>query len=107
MTPFGQPTKQLNLGFTEIPEDMFMELLRDLKDRFNVNNYNVMTNNCNNFTNEAAELLLGQGIPAEIVNLPQEFLATPMGRSLAPMMTQMQDSFKLSSNTLFDEEGAQ
>jgi hypothetical protein len=86
MTPFGQPTKQLNLGFTEIPEDMFMELLRDLKDRFSMNTYNVMTNNCNNFTNEAAELLLGHGIPAEIVNLPQEFLATPMGRSLAPMM---------------------
>lgn len=59
MTPFGQPTKQLELGFTEIPEDMFMELMRDLKDRFNMNNYNVMTNNCNNFTNEAAELLLG------------------------------------------------
>jgi desumoylating isopeptidase 1 len=95
------------LGFTEIPEDMFMELMRDLKDRFNMNNYNVMTNNCNNFTNEAAELLLGQGIPHEIVNLPQEFLATPMGRSLAPMMTQMQDSFKLSSNTLFNEEGQQ
>lgn len=86
---------------------MFMELMRDLKDRFNMNNYNVMTNNCNNFTNEAAELLLGQGIPHEIVNLPQEFLATPMGRSLAPMMTQMQDSFKLSSNTLFNEEGQQ
>ena len=28
-TPFGVPTKKLSLGFTEIPEDLFMEFLRE------------------------------------------------------------------------------
>jgi len=30
MTPFGQPTKNIALGETEVPEQMFMELLKDL-----------------------------------------------------------------------------
>lgn len=30
MTPFGQPTKSIDLGETEVPESMFMELLKDL-----------------------------------------------------------------------------
>jgi len=33
-----------------------------------------------------AELVLGEGIPKDIVDLPKEFLATPLGKSLAPMM---------------------
>jgi len=76
----------LNLGITEIPEEMFMELLRDISPRFTTQTYHVMTNNCNNFTNEVAELLLGEGIPRDIVDLPQNFMQTPAGRQMAPMM---------------------
>lgn len=62
-TPFGKlklfiflgtPTKTLTLGETEIPEELFMELLRDIAPRFTQNTYNVLTNNCNNFTDECA-----------------------------------------------------
>jgi desumoylating isopeptidase 1 len=80
----------LTLGTTEIPEEMFMELLRDLSPRFTQETYNVLTNNCNNFTNEVAELLLGVGIPKDIVDLPQNFLQTPLGRQMAPMMESAQ-----------------
>jgi hypothetical protein len=64
---------------TEIPEDMFMELLKDISPRFQMHTYNVLTNNCNNFTDECAELLLGEGIPKDIVDLPKMFMSTPMG----------------------------
>jgi hypothetical protein len=30
----GNPTKTIELGVTEIPEDMFMELLKDISPRF-------------------------------------------------------------------------
>lgn len=66
----GQPTKRIELGETEVPEDIFMELLRDVAPRFTEATYNVLTNNCNNFTDECAQLLLGQGIPADITGLP-------------------------------------
>ena len=29
MTPFGKPTKSKSLGFTDLPEDLFMEFLRE------------------------------------------------------------------------------
>jgi len=48
--------------------------------------YNVLTNNCNNFTDECANLLLGEGIPKDIVDLPKMFLSTPMGQSMMPML---------------------
>jgi len=72
--------------------------LRDIAPRFSMNNYHVFNNNCNNFTDEVASLLLGEGIPKEIVNLPQEFLSTPLGRQIEPMMMQAQESLKLNSN---------
>ena len=52
-----------------------------------------------------AQLLLGEGIPAEIVNLPQNFLNTPLGQQIAPMMMNMQNSLRQSSNQLFNESG--
>ena len=48
--------------------------------------YNVLNHNCNNFTDEVANVLIGTGIPKEIVDLPKIFLATPMGKSFAPMI---------------------
>ena len=50
----GQPTKKMDLGETEIPEEMFMELLKDLAPRFTEATYNVLKHNCNNFTDEVA-----------------------------------------------------
>lgn len=82
----GQPTKVLDLGTTEIPEDMFMELLQDIAPRFTMSTYDVFNHNCNNFTDEVAQLVLGEGIPKDIVDLPKEFLATPMGKQLGPMI---------------------
>ena len=82
----GTPTKVLQLGSTEIPEDMFMELLQDISPRFTMSTYNVMEHNCNNFTDEVAMLILGEGIPKDIVDLPKEFMKTPMGQSLGPMI---------------------
>lgn len=57
--------------------------------------YHVFEHNCNHFTNAAADFLLGDGIPSEIVNQPNEFLATPLGAMLSPMMQGMQDNLKV------------
>jgi thiol-disulfide isomerase/thioredoxin len=63
-----------------------MEFLNDIAPRFAPEKYNLFTNNCNNFSNECATFLTGTGIPNHIVNLPNEVLATPMGRQLLQMM---------------------
>jgi desumoylating isopeptidase 1 len=50
----GNPTKVLDLGFTELPEELFLEFLREATPRFTAATYNVFKHNCNNFTNECA-----------------------------------------------------
>lgn len=61
----------MDLGFTEIPEELFIEFLRDVSPKFSVHTYNLIKNNCNNFTDECANFLIGAGIPKDIVELPQ------------------------------------
>ncbi len=58
---------------------MFMDLLREIAPRYTPQTYNVLSHNCNNFTDECSELLIGEGIPKDIVDLPKTFLATPLG----------------------------
>jgi hypothetical protein len=41
MTPFGRPTKSVSIGFTEIPEDLFMEFLRENRQEWSMQSYNV------------------------------------------------------------------
>lgn len=42
------------MGETEVPEDFFMEMLRDIAPRFTQETYHIFENNCNNFTDECA-----------------------------------------------------
>lgn len=53
-TPFGQPSKCVSLGETEVPEDIFMELLRDMAAKYTEKSYHVFNNNSNTFTDEVA-----------------------------------------------------
>ena len=87
-TPFGPPTKVEFHGVTELPEDMFMEFLKEVSPNFTMNTYNLLENNCNNFTNECSNFLLGKDIPSEIIDLPKIFLSTPLGKMLGPMISQ-------------------
>lgn len=82
-----------------------MEFLREASPRFTEQTYNVFKHNCNNFTNEAANFLLGKNIPSDILDLPEMFLNTPLGKMLGPMMQQAQDSLKVRSHPLFNNAG--
>ena len=50
----GQPSKCVSLGETEVPEDIFMELLRDMAAKYTEKSYHVFNNNSNTFTDEVA-----------------------------------------------------
>ena len=81
------------LGETQITEDVFQDYLRTQGgDRFRGDRYDLFRHNCNNFSHETAQFLVGRGIPQHIVDLPGEILATPMGQMLAPMLQQMAPS---------------
>jgi len=80
----------LDLGHTEIPRELFEEFCAELgRQRFHAEAYNLMDNNCDHFTNECANFLLGVSIPHDILHLPNRVLATPMGQMLRPMFEMM------------------
>lgn len=93
-TQFGQPTRIIDLGTTEVTADVREELISDLANRFSTESYSLLTNNCNNFSNELATLLTGQGIPEDILNLPNDFTSTPIGQALKPMLERMENQLR-------------
>ena len=79
-----------------------MELLENISHKYTSSTYDVFNHNCNNFTDEVATMILGEGIPKDIIDLPKEFLNTPMGQQIAPMMKQQQDNLMQNVNSLFN-----
>ncbi|KAF0689095.1 Aste57867_19367 [Aphanomyces stellatus] len=93
---YGQPVQTLTLGSTEVPAEEFAAFLREVSPRFTAATYNLLSHNCNNFSNEVAQFLLGTGIPQHILDLPNEVLSTPMGAMFRPMIENMQASMARS-----------
>ena len=56
-----------------------MEFLQEISGRFSMDSYDLLHNNCNNFSNECAVFLTGSPIPDYITSLPSQVLNTPLG----------------------------
>jgi len=79
--------RTVHLGYTLATEEEFSDFLdKHILDRYTRETYDVLTHNCNCFTNEAAHYLLGAPIPEEISSLPQVAMNTPMARTLRPFL---------------------
>lgn len=100
-TPYGIPIKTIDLGVTEIPKDMFMDFLREINPKFLPEKYDLFKNNCNNFSDECAQFLVGEKIPSYITGLPEEVLKTPLGKMLQPTITQMQQRIAQQGHPTF------
>lgn len=86
-TMLGPPDSVVDVGSTEVTEEIFLEYLSSLRESlFRVETYHVIENNCNTFTNEVAQFLTGQKIPSYITDLPSEILSTPLGQALRPYL---------------------
>lgn len=82
-TPYGLPVKTHLLGKTKKSQAEFEHWLAQQRSRFSVSTYNLITNNCNNFTDACSKFLLGGvSIPDYILNLPMEFFETPVGQMM-------------------------
>jgi thiol-disulfide isomerase/thioredoxin len=102
-TPYGFPVKELDGGTTEIPEDIFLDFLREISPKFAMEKYDLFSNNCNNFTDECCMFLTGKPIPDYITGLPKEVLSTPLGQMIKPMMDQMQNKITQNSHPMFED----
>lgn len=93
-TPYGTPTKVIKLGETFVPEEVFRDFISEIRPRYRLDTYQLLSNNCNNFSQEVTQFLTGQSIPADILNLPDEALTSPMGQMIKPMLLQYENMIK-------------
>lgn len=78
-TPYGTPVRVVDLGVTHVPQDVFELYLQEISPRYTEESYSLLTHNCNNFSNEVAQFLVGATIPDYILNLPNEVMNSPGG----------------------------
>lgn len=71
-TPFNHYTERISLGHTDCTQHELMEFFEASKDMWGPENYNIIENNCNNFTDLLANFLVGKGIPKHILELPKK-----------------------------------
>jgi hypothetical protein len=64
----------------------------------------LLEHNCNNFSNELAQILLGKSIPQHILDLPREVLNSPIGPMLRPFLEQAADPLHLHKTGQFNQK---
>ncbi|CAG8447133.1 11397_t:CDS:2 [Ambispora gerdemannii] len=88
-TQYGSPIQTIDMGNTEIPPEIFREYIDELREIYTMEKYHLLDNNCNNFTNDVCQFLTGRAIPESITTLPADFLTTPLGQQLRPIIESM------------------
>lgn len=78
-TPYGTPIRVVELGVTHVPKDVFEMYLQEISPRYTAETYSLLNHNCNNFSNEVAQFLVGATVPDYILELPNEVMGSPMG----------------------------
>jgi len=84
---FGiRPIESISIGRTKVSADTFHDFLRQITPQWLCSTYSLLRHNCNHFSDCVCKFLTGKGLPARILNQAEEFLATPLGQSIGPMI---------------------
>ncbi|PUZ38666.1 hypothetical protein GQ55_9G214900 [Panicum hallii var. hallii] len=93
-TPYGTPILVEDLGVTHVPREVFEDFLREIGPRYTPATYNLLSHNCNNFSDEAAQFLAGAKLPSYILELPNEVMNSPIGALIMPMIQGLETSLR-------------
>jgi hypothetical protein len=101
-----QPVQLLFLGDTSKTMIELQSFLQSIRNQFSMATYDLLNNNCNNFSDTVSRFLLnGQGIPSHIVDLPRIVFSTPGGQMLRPMIENMQQAIRQQNGSGMDPFG--
>ena len=89
------PVQLLTMGETQQSKESLEQYIASISHRFTAMTYDLLTNNCNNFSDTICRFLVGRGIPSYIVDLPNIVMSTPGGQAFRPMIEQMQQSVRM------------
>lgn len=85
-THHGRPMEIVSMGNTELPFETVLDYLESLKEVYTAESYDLFTHNCNNFSHDFVQFLVGKPIPDHITSLPKGVLDTPFGQMLRPQI---------------------
>ena len=88
-TKFGIPIKEISFGYTHKTQKEFESYLRSISNSFTSENYNLISHNCNHFSDAALFFLTGNHLPNHILRQHEEILKTPLGRQVRPYLQAM------------------
>jgi len=89
-TVLGEPDRIEVLGESQVPYQLFLEYIFGLgESAYRPGAYELLSHNCNNFSDDISQFLCGRGVPKSILSLPQEVLNTPFGQTIAPLLAQV------------------
>lgn len=92
--PFGSPVRILRLGTTlRSHEDLVKFLKEDVHVHYNPKSYDVLKRNCNHFSNELAQFLLGRQLPEEVLLQPEWVKNTLLLNTLRPILNRWLGGF--------------
>ncbi|KAI8449491.1 PPPDE putative peptidase domain-containing protein, partial [Phakopsora pachyrhizi] len=91
----GKPLRVIDQGETMIDPVTFEDYIKGLRSSWNAQSFMSHSlelsslRNCNSFSKEVLSFLNGSNVPDYILSLPHQFLSTPLGASMRPMIDQM------------------
>jgi len=87
-TSFGVPKKQVRLGLTLWRQsELHQHIVDELKPVFHRDTYDLVTNNCNHFTDRISMYLLGKHLPEEVLQQSEQLLKSGAVRVMRPLLT--------------------
>ena len=95
-TPFGPtPDKVEDLGETTRTLQELKEFIKTkMRKKYNYATYDVITNNCNNFTNDISYFLIHRGIRRSIISLPGDLLSGGLAKLMRPFLNKWLGGFQ-------------
>ena len=82
------------IGLTTKTQSEFETYLRTINNQYTEATYDLINNNCNNFSDCICKFLTGVGIPSYILDLPRTVFTSPGGAMLRPMIENMQNNIR-------------
>lgn len=94
-TALGAPMKSVHLGYTLMTLDEIVEYQHrpSMNDKFTTQTYDVLTRNCNHYSNELAQVLCGNHIPDVITSQPLVIMNAPHMKQLRPLLNKWLGGF--------------
>lgn len=98
-TPFQQPVEKRTLGYTyKLREETWDYIRRNLASEFTKENYDVLTHNCNHFSEKLSVFLRNDHIPTEVLHQPDMVMSTLTARALRPFLNRWLGGFDTSAS---------